>query len=115
MLCKLCCCKCKNNRSYEEYEIDYEKIINDMKKENKKCILIDVRSPQEYKEGHLENSINIPFYDINDRIKKINLDKDTKIVVYCQTGQRSLKVIEKLLKKGYKNIYSLKGGIENTH
>lgn len=85
-------------REYNENEIDYEnaKIIL---KNNPKAILLDVRSPQEYKEGHLEGSINIPLYDISKNIENEIKNKECTIIIYCQSGNRSRKAIEILSKK----------------
>ena len=80
---------------------------------NKNCILIDVRSPQEFKERHLENSINIPLYELQKKTEKMIYDKEKTIIVYCQTGNRSNRALKILAKNGYKNIYNLKGGLDN--
>lgn len=102
----------KRDRTYGRNDIDYEdaKIIL---KNDKDAILIDVRSPQEYKEGHLAKSINIPLYDISRNIDNEIRDKENTIIVYCQSGNRSKKAIEILNKKGYKKLYNIIGGIDN--
>lgn len=112
---------CKIYRLCNEYEIDYntakEMIIDsnnyNNSNYNNKCILIDVRSPQEYRERHLEYSINIPFYNIKRNIQSIITDKQTCLILYCQSGNRSLRVINTLKKMGYNNLYSIKGGLDN--
>ena len=89
---------------------------NDAKKimrEEANSYLIDVRSKQEYNEYHLPNSINIPVYNIEKDINTITNDVDTVIILYCQMGSRSRKALEKLKRLGYKNLYNLKGGLEN--
>lgn len=74
-------------------------------------IVIDVRTPEEHKIKRIKNSININFYDE----KFIDLfkiyDKDENILIYCRSGRRSLEAVKNLSKKGFKNIYDLKGGI----
>ena len=74
-------------------------------------IIIDVRTPEEHKIKRIKNSININFYDE----KFIDLfkiyDKDENILIYCRSGRRSLEAVKNLSKKGFKNIYDLKGGI----
>lgn len=84
----------------------------EMLQNNETIILLDVRSPQEYDEGHLPNSINIPTYEIYSRVQKVIGDKDTIIICYCTVGVRSKKAIKMLKKLGYKNIYHLDRGIE---
>lgn len=75
-------------------------------------ILLDVRSPQEFMEGHLNNAINIPTYEIYSKAPKIIKDKETIIIAYCTVGIRSENAIRILKKLGYKNLYHLEGGIE---
>ena len=99
-----------NNRVIENYEINMEELV---KKQYNNAIIIDVRSEQEFKEGHINGAINIPIHKINKRITSILKDKDQEVVVYCQIGVRSKKVRERLTKIGYKNVYSLYKGIEN--
>jgi len=65
--------------------------------------VIDVRTEQEYKEGHLKNAINIPHVEIKNKINEYVNDKDQKIILYCRSGRRS-GIAEKILKEmGYKN------------
>ncbi len=75
--------------------------------------IVDVRSEQEYKEGHIYGAINIPEYKINNSVSETLRDKDKEIVVYCGTGSRSKKAYKKLIKLQYKNVYNLYGGTEN--
>ena len=72
---------------------------------------IDVRSKQEYEEGHLNGAILIPEYEIKEKIKNIVENKDEKILVYCSSGLRSKQAQEELINLGYKNVYNLKDGI----
>ena len=74
--------------------------------------IIDVRSKKEYQEGHLNGAINIPLFNIKTNIDKINTNK--KVLVYCQSGVRSKKALKILEDLGIKNVYNLKGGLENT-
>ena len=98
-----------NNR-YGEISYKEAKVIL---KNDKNSTLIDVRSPQEYKEGHLEDSINLPLYDLEERFKKDLNDREKAIIIYCQTGNRSKKAIEILEKQGYINLYDIEGGLDN--
>lgn len=93
-----------------------EKLINFQKLEqiernNNNVFLVDVRSSQEYEEGHLRGAISIPNYEIEDKIEKIIPDKKSIIILYCQTGRRSENAVEVLEKIGYTNVYNLEGGI----
>ncbi len=102
----------RRDRNCKANEIDYEnaKVIL---KNDKEAILLDVRSPQEYKEEHLEGSINIPIYDLTKMSKNIIQNKKSTIIVYCQSGNRSKKAIEELTKEGYESLYDIKGGLDN--
>ena len=97
------------NRSIERKDIMQSEIKSLM---SKGAILIDVRSPQEYNEGHLDNSILLPEYEILKKIEDIIPNKNTKLILYCSSGTRSKKAQEELEKMGYKNIYNVLNGVE---
>lgn len=99
-------------RSIENKEISYKK-LQDMIKKDPKAILVDVRSKQEYKEEHLEGSINIPVYDIEDCAKIKLKDKMQTIILYCASGHRSKNAKEILEKLGYEKVYHLKNGLND--
>ena len=73
--------------------------------------LLDVRTPQEYAEGHIDgaSNINIQSDDFQQRAEK-ELSKDSTILVYCRSGRRSMEAAEMLTKLGYK-VVKHKGGI----
>ena len=75
--------------------------------------IIDVRGQREFEEGHIEGSINIPEYEINNNFENIIKNKNKPIVLYCATGFRSTKAYYKLKDMGYTEVYNLYGGIEN--
>lgn len=72
--------------------------------------LVDVRTPDEYKEGHLPNALNIDFLDENFEININQLDKTRPVIVYCQYGSRSAKCASQLIAKGFVKIYDLDRG-----
>jgi len=76
-------------------------------------LIIDVRTPEEFSEGYIENAININFYDDNFINQFANYNKEEPIFVYCRSGGRSGKASKKLLELGFKNVYDLKGGYLN--
>ena len=76
------------------------------------AILVDVRSRQEYQEGHLAGAINIPEYEIIRRVEKEITKKNQLIVIYCQYGGRSRNVYIMMRKLGYTNVYNLYGGLD---
>ena len=69
------------------------------------ALLIDVRTPEEYRENHIEGAVNIPVYEI-DNIKNEIIDPNKVILVYCKTGKRSKIVKQILTQNGYKNVYT---------
>ena len=78
----------------------------------KNGILVDVRTPEEFKKGHLENSINIDWFATDFAKKFEGIEKDKIIYVYCKKGGRSSKAQEKLLALGFKNVVDLEGGYD---
>ena len=73
--------------------------------------IIDVREEDEYEEGHLINSYNIPLSRLED-INNENISKDAKIIIYCRSGNRSKTAQDRLNNMGYTNVYDM-GGITN--
>lgn len=74
--------------------------------------LIDVRTPKEFKEGHIQNAVNIHLYD-QDFEQRINkLDKEKPVYVYCRAGGRSTDAAATLKAQGFKLIIGLEGGTE---
>lgn len=67
-------------------------------------IWIDVRSPEEYAEGHLQNAINIPVERIVEQISQVNPDKGKPINLYCRSGYRAGLALQELNKLGYTNV-----------
>ena len=102
--------KKKKDRSINKYDID-EKELNLIL--SKEAILVDVRSPQEYEEGHMEDAILLPEYDIKKKAKDLLPDKNKEIVVYCSSGTRSKKAQEELKNMGYTKVYNLYNGYQN--
>ena len=75
------------------------------------AIVIDVRSPQEYREAHLPNAKIINIQDA-DFIQKISqLDPEAHYYVYCRSGGRSSSACQLMSKQGFRNLYNLSGGI----
>lgn len=75
------------------------------------AIIIDVRSPQEYREGHIDGAICIPDYQIKKEISKYVKNKEENIILYCSTGHRSQKAQKILENMGYTNVYNVYEGI----
>jgi phage shock protein E len=85
---------------------DFEKLAAD--KDN---VILDVRTPREFKSGHLPGAVNVD-YQAKDFDEKIAaLDKSKTYLVHCAIGGRSAKACEKLNKLSFPNLYNLEGGI----
>jgi rhodanese-related sulfurtransferase len=78
---------------------------------SKKVQLVDVRTPNEYKGGHIKNAVNIDFFNHSNFILSFSkLDKEQPVYLYCRSGNRSQKAARKLDSLGFKKIFDLKGG-----
>lgn len=83
------------------------------KKLNKRnVVVLDVRTPQEYKDGHLPGAVHI---DVLDSVAFVNsigkLNKNKKYVMYCKSGKRSTKASNILYENRFKHILNMEGGI----
>jgi len=85
----------------------------ELNKVNKDILLIDVRTPEEYASGHLENSVNIDYKTDNFKELVTELDTNQDVYVYCKVGGRSNSAAKMMKKMGFKKIYDLEGGIDN--
>lgn len=78
----------------------------------KGAMLVDVRTPGEFNQGHLEGAQNIDWLAPGFATKWAEVDKDTKIYVYCKVGGRSAQSAKKLRDLGFKNVINLTGGYD---
>lgn len=76
------------------------KMINDG------ALLVDVRSPGEFKDGHLSGAKLIPVGEVASRIAEFGDDKDRQIVVYCKRGARAAKAESVLRENGFTNVFN---------
>lgn len=92
----------------KEVTADSVKII--LAKE-KGWVVLDVRTPEEFSQGHVPGAININVHeeDAYNRIGK--LDKDAKYIVYCRTRNRSNQAADYMIKNGFKTVYQMTDGI----
>lgn len=95
-----------------EYKVIKQEELHDFLEQDI-CIL-DVRTENEFKGIRVKNAINIPLNVLSREILSIVPDKDTKILVYCVTGERTGLAIQKLNSLEYKNIYVWGNGGLNT-
>ena len=72
-------------------------------------LIVDVRTPGEFAQGHLKDAINIPLSDLPLRIDE--LDRNRPVLVYCQTGVRSAQASTILVNARFTQIYDMEGGL----
>lgn len=104
-----CTSKQENINTYRQ--ISMEDAIEIMNNENN-YIILDVRRPDEFAEGHIPNAINIPNENISiEEIPELP-NKNQLILVYCRSGRRSKEASKKLVALGYTNIIEFGGIID---
>jgi thiosulfate sulfurtransferase len=79
------------------------------KMQHEKVIIADVRREEDFAEKHIPGAVYLDQYNFNDFVA--NTDKDATIVICCYRGNRSRKMIPRLLHKGFKEVYNLTGGL----
>ncbi|MFC4022812.1 rhodanese-like domain-containing protein [Oceanobacillus longus] len=91
---------------------NYTKVLTEdqFREGYRKAQLIDVREPQEFDRGHILGARNIPVSQMKQRL--VEMRKDKPVYLYCQGSSRSARAAQLLHKKGYKDIYQLKGGFK---
>ncbi|MFT4680103.1 MAG: phage shock protein E [Litorivivens sp.] len=72
--------------------------------------LIDVRTPEEYKDGNVEGSININWHDDNFTKLMEELSKDKPTIIYCRSGGRSKSAMNKISGEHFPELYNVLGG-----
>ena len=75
-------------------------------------IVLDVRTEEEYAQGHIPGAILIPDYEIGTKAEEILIDQDQMILVYCRSGRRSKNAAQALLELGYTDIREFGGIID---
>ena len=73
------------------------------------AVLLDVRTPGEYKGGHIPGSKNVPLNNL-EKVSSVARSKDAEVYVYCQSGARSRQAASMLQRMGYNNVNNI-GGI----
>ena len=73
------------------------------------AVLLDVRTPQEYREGHIPGSKNVPLQQL-DKIRSVAENKSVPLFAYCYSGSRSRQAVSMLQHMGYTNVQNI-GGI----
>ncbi len=80
-------------------------------KNNPEFKIIDVRTPAEFKAGHLQNADLLDFFSKSFAEEMNQLDKDKTYLIYCRSGNRSGKTLALMEKLGFRKVYNMSGGI----
>lgn len=99
----------KNGLGYLQVDAEKAKELMDTEKD---YIILDVRTDEEYAEGHIPGSVLIPDYEIRERAEEELPDRDRLILVYCRSGNRSKTASAILAELGYTNVVEF-GGIRS--
>ncbi len=104
-------CNSSQTQAKSYKQVTMEEAVQ-MMNEQSGYIILDVRTPEEYTQGHIPNAINVP----NETISTADISqlpkKDQLIFVYCRSGRRSKEVAQKLVNLGYTNIIEMGGIID---
>jgi phage shock protein E len=76
---------------------------------DRSLVLLDVRTPAEYAEGHLPGAINIPHTELASRVSELLEARDRDIVVYCRSGTRAEQALGVLKEAGFNRLFHLDG------
>jgi len=85
---------------------EMKKLITD-----KKVVILDIRTFDEFKEGHIQNAINIDFYSDSFEKDLDKLDKTKTYIIYCRSGNRSGLALKTMEELKFMEVYNVLGGI----
>lgn len=86
--------------------------LQNLIKNNKNALILDVRTTGEFRNGHIPNAKNIPVQELSSQVNNLDAYKEEDIIVYCASGGRSSSAAKILNKNGFNKVYNL-GGIGN--
>lgn len=72
-------------------------------------IILDVRTPEEFDQGHIKDAVLLPDYEIGAKAATVLADKEAKILIYCRTGRRSALAAKELIVMGYTDVLDFGG------
>ena len=98
----------RNERTRAGATVGTQELVRLVNKEN--AVVLDVRERNEFMEGHIVDSLNIPYASLESRLDEISQHKETPIVIACKMGQHSGAAGTLLQKNGFTNVTRLTGG-----
>ncbi|KAF2519128.1 rhodanese-like domain-containing protein [Flavobacterium salilacus subsp. salilacus] len=108
IFCPLLFLSCKGQEKNNVKKITAKELDSALKD---KIQLVDVRTPAEFRQGHIKSAKNVDVSNADFEKRIQQLDKNKPIYVYCRSGHRSNMAARKMEKAGFSMIYDLKGGI----
>jgi len=101
----------QQNDDFEVISVSEASKMIDENNDNQDFVILDVRTDEEYKSGHIANSANIDYKssDFKDQVGK--LDKNKTYLTYCRSGRRSAGASKTMKELGFENIVMIDGGI----
>ncbi len=112
VLTSFLCFSCSSGLGQKVARIDHQDMVKNVV--GKKVQLVDVRTSQEYGEGHIEGAININVMENTLFKEQINsLSKEEPVYLYCKSGVRSKRAAEILEKEGFQKIFDYSGGYDD--
>lgn len=91
-------------------EVDAKEFAEEIKKEG--SFLLDVRTQNEYNDGHIKGAKLIPVQNLQNRLAELESEKDKTVLIYCRSGNRSTVAAKILREAGFKNVVNLRPGIK---
>ncbi len=100
-------------KPYQSVPADEADLLIKSDKEKGGLKIIDVRTPDEYSEGHIENSVNINYNNPDFKAKISELNRNDTYLIYCRSGRRSGEALETFKELGFKKVYNLSKGFDS--
>jgi rhodanese-related sulfurtransferase len=86
-----------------------QKQLQQLMKADTKVVLLDVRTVEEYEQGHIPNAVNIPHKELEARLAELSGKQNSQIVIYCRSGRRAEVAKQVLVKEGFTQLDHLIG------
>lgn len=104
---------CKNEKTGDSITVITPQEVYDAVNGSDEIQLVDVRTSEEFVDGHIGNAQNVCVTDDDFKEKAAKLDKEQPVYVYCRSGGRSARAAKILKEMGFKEIYDMQGGFMN--
>ncbi|MBC7983543.1 MAG: rhodanese-like domain-containing protein [Candidatus Obscuribacterales bacterium] len=93
-------------------DITADKLQSRIEKKDAAIVLLDVRTAEEFAQGHVPGAKNIPHDQLAERVSELLADKDKEVVLYCRSGRRAGIAAETLQAKGFEKLLHLEGDMQ---